>query len=157
MTRNFWKLLPLLMAAAHPPARCADDARPVGPNCGLQAPPPASGFAQLGYSGLLVFPRAMHILATYSGCQAVFLEDGKQEIYELVVVEKGNPVRIWLAPKFRERHARNKQCVYRDGKPLRDAEICPPSARELLLPSIAPACVKMEKFGEDKPECNDWK
>ena len=108
----------------------AEDNRPIGPNCALEAPPAEAGEDSNHGRRIRVFPRAKDIGADYSGCQAVFMEDhGKWVVWYLVEIASGYPLRVWSEfgsgdPIF--------SCRYSKGNLVRgDPDSCP--AAQLLL------------------------
>jgi len=91
---------------------------------------------------LRIHPRARDIGKTYSGCQAILTPDkGHWGLVEMVVIESGDPVRIWSPTS-----SASNDCLYGGGSLKHgDPGKCP-DPRFLLFRSLAPGCVaKIQK------------
>jgi len=136
-------LFALLLVLALP-AHSAHALRPKGANCNLIAPPADAGEEMIHGLIIRVFPRARDINATYSGCQAVLVPDGKKwTVLFLTEIVAGDPVRIWSPDKSAQA---DLACRYKQGKVIKgDPDEC--LAPELLLrKSLAPGCsVKIQE------------
>lgn len=89
---------------------------------------------------LRIFPRAKDIDATYTGCQALLVPDGKKwAIVSLTEIVNGDPVRIWSED---EKDPAVLACRFKGGKVVEgDPDNCP-MPQFLLIKSLAPGCVR---------------
>jgi hypothetical protein len=118
----------------------AKEPRPAGMNCDLSAPPPGAGEEIRAGGKLLVYPRARDIVVTYSGCQAIWsAAGGDWQLVSLVLVEIGNPVRVWSAAPGEQP---GERCKYNVGKLVAgDPQQCLAPGL-LLMKSLPPGCVQ---------------
>jgi hypothetical protein len=112
--------------------------RPTGQNCNLVAPPDTAGETSNHGVTLRIYPRAREIDTSYSGCQSLWVPDKDEwSLIFLVVIESGDPVRIW-SPDDPDQELAG--CVYQKGEVVKgDPETCP-APRSLIMKSLAPGC-----------------
>ena len=121
-------------------ALAAGSGHPTSLNCNLAAPPASAGEEMNHGITLRIYPRARDIDAKYSGCQTMWMPNGKQwTVVSRVAIELGDPIRIW-SPQ--ETDPTRMGCVYKNGKVVKgNAENC--AAPEFLIyKSLAPGCVE---------------
>ena len=89
---------------------------------------------------LRIYPRARDINRNYTGCQTMWVPDGRQwRVVSIAAIESGDPVRIWSpvnsdSTKF--------SCIYKRGKVVKgDEEHCA-APQFLIIKSLAPGCVE---------------
>lgn len=121
--------------------------RPNGLNCNLQAPPLASGEEFNHGVVLKIFPRARDLPKNYTGCQSFWMPDKNSwAIISMVVIEQGDPVRIWSPHNLGSSSADG--CRYKGGRVVQgDSSKCP-SPEYLIMKSLPPGCVdKLKNSG----------
>jgi hypothetical protein len=117
----------------------AQNLRPSGANCTLEAPPATAGEESNHGVLLRVFPRAKSIGRSYTGCQVVLAQaDSKWQLVSLTEIVRGDPVRIWFESP---RSDNSLSCRYRAGKVITGESNDCPAAEFLLAKSMARGCV----------------
>jgi len=90
---------------------------------------------------LRIYPRAKEISTRYSGCQVVFVPEGKKWIVvSLTKVVNGDPVQIWSA---NEPNAEVLACRFKQGKVVQGNPDTCPAPEFILIQSMAPGCVRI--------------
>jgi len=113
--------------------------RPSGANCALVAPPSTAGEDFAHGATLRIYPRARDISEAYTGCQLLWLPNGKRwTIISSTEVVKGEPVRIW-APS--ESDSARFSCRYAHGAVVRGNAATCVAPEFLIHKSMAPSCV----------------
>jgi hypothetical protein len=135
--RLLYVLVLFALAAA---TLAGENERPNGTNCDLAAPPDSAG-EEFNHGIILrIYPRALDITNTYSGCQIMWAPDGaKWAVISLTEVVEGDPVRIWSP------HSTNPQltaCRYKNGRVVSGVAATCAAPDFLLVKSLAPGCVK---------------
>ena len=131
----------------------AHDVRPTGQNCNLSDPPRDAGEEFNHGITLKIYPRARDIDKNYTGCQTVWMPDGRRwPTVGIVAIERGDPVRLWTE---HENDPGRQACRYREGRVVQgDPEKCP-VPEFLITKSLAPGCVARiaKAGGQFPPEC----
>lgn len=132
----------MLLSLLALPAYSADWGRPKGANCDLISPPLSAGEEMNHGIVLRIFPRAKDIKSTYTGCQALFVQDGdKWAVASLVEIVAGDPIRVWSPDDDADLLTRG--CRFEHGKVIEgDPNNCP-MVEFLLIKSLAPGCVRV--------------
>ena len=121
------------------------DERPAGKNCNLQAPPKEAG-EEINHGVIhKIYPRARDISKDYTGCQLLWMPDGKSWItIAVVAIERGYAARIWSQY---ETDPNRLACRYKEGKVIQgDPQNCP-APEFLIIKSLPPGCVERIKGG----------
>ena len=88
---------------------------------------------------LRVYPRARDINSTYTGCQTMWMPDGKQwSVVSIAAIQSGDPVRIWSAVNS---DSAKFNCIYKKGKVVKGDEQQCAAPQFLIVKSLAPGCV----------------
>ena len=127
----------------------AANVEPTGTNCGFIVPPNDAGESPDHDFYLRVYPRADAITAAYSGCQVVWIPQGRAwSKASVTAIVHGDPVRVW-----RPAHPDDpvNACRYEKGRVVAgDAHACP--APQFLIQHSMPAgCTAQLKESEGVP------
>jgi hypothetical protein len=144
----FWALLHTIGVAY-----AADEGRPKGPNCDLAVPPKNAG-EELNHGIILkIYPRALHMPKGYTGCQVMWMAEGKKwHTISVVAIENGSAVRIWAPDGV---GGIEQGCRFKDGKVVKgDPRKCP-MPEFVIAKSLAPGCVERisKAQGKSPPDC----
>lgn len=137
MYSRFAALMVLVLLAVDP--AIADEERPNGTNCDLNAPPQSAGEEVNRGVTLRIFPRTKDIGPNYSGCQSLWAPDRNGwALVSMVEIVGGDPIRIWGPPGVGE--PKMMACRFKGGQIVRGDPATCPMPEFLILKSLAPGC-----------------
>jgi len=115
MIRSLLVIFGVLVLAHH---AVAEEPRPLGKNCDLDSPPPASGEDAHMYGGAFkIYPRAKNIDGNYNGCQVVWRSSGENidnwSLYVVFELKGEELVQAWMPIESEYSHSK---CKYENGQ-----------------------------------------
>jgi hypothetical protein len=118
----------------------AESNRPVGPNCSSNVPPVDAGEEINHGVTLKVFPRALNIGPSYTGCQVMVAPyPSGWEVLLIAEIVQGEAVRVWSADGT---SVDVSACRYQQNELVSGPSQCPKSRFLLVRRSLPPGCVE---------------